>query len=423
MMPDNELTLAAPQDGRQVATRGNRTPATLPDPSVFDAPAENYFRANAATMSRRRRSRRRVRFLTMLLFVAAPTSAATIYLHDYAADQYVTEFRFSVRQAHPIRAESSSLASSLGGANPLLAALTDSETTVQYLKSRQVIDDMSATVDLDAIYSWPQKDFWARLDPAATSEERARYWRKIVDPDFDMTSGIVTVKVRAFRPEDSLRVATTVLGLSEKLVNELSSRSHNDAVGYAEAQASANEKRLKEAEAALVKFRNANAVMYPALQANADTAIQSHLRESLSDLRSTYNSLLAQKVMLDGPQMRTLKGRIAATEAELASVQGGMAATPAAPSPQGGNAAAIAANPSLASVLGGYSALEVEERISEKVYERSLTALQDARNEANQQGVYLNAFVRPSLPQESTYPIRWRILLETALGGFLAWCL
>jgi capsular polysaccharide transport system permease protein len=61
--------------------------------------------------------------------------------------------------------------------------------------------------------------------------------------------------------------------------------------------------------------------------------------------------------------------------------------------------------------------------LSAKVYERALMSLQDARNAASQQGVYLAAFVRPSLPQESMYPIRWRVMVETALLSFVGWCL
>jgi capsular polysaccharide transport system permease protein len=57
------------------------------------------------------------------------------------------------------------------------------------------------------------------------------------------------------------------------------------------------------------------------------------------------------------------------------------------------------------------------------VYERALYALQDAKNAAAQQSVYLDAFVRPALPQESVYPVRWRVVLETALSAFAAWCL
>jgi capsular polysaccharide transport system permease protein len=78
---------------------------------------------------------------------------------------------------------------------------------------------------------------------------------------------------------------------------------------------------------------------------------------------------------------------------------------------------------SLASVLSEYDIIHLDQQIAAKVYERALMVLQDARNTASQQGVYLAAFVRPGLPQESMYPIRWRVMLETALLSFVAWCL
>ena len=77
----------------------------------------------------------------------------------------------------------------------------------------------------------------------------------------------------------------------------------------------------------------------------------------------------------------------------------------------------------LIDVRGFNRVLEIDEQIAARVYERALDALQDARNAAAQQSIYLAAFVRPALPQDSTYPIRWRVMLETALISFAAWCL
>jgi capsular polysaccharide transport system permease protein len=111
--------------------------------------------------------------------------------------------------------------------------------------------------------------------------------------------------------------------------------------------------------------------------------------------------------------MRMLGNRIAAMETALREVHGRLAQT------NGGGAS----DAPLASVLSEYDVLHLDQDLSAKVYERALMSLQDARNAASQQGVYLAAFVRPSLPQESMYPIRWRVMVETALLSFVGWCL
>jgi capsular polysaccharide transport system permease protein len=364
----------------------------------------------------RRARRRRWRMASLLAAVLLPTALAGGYLYGYAADQYVTEFRFSVRHETPLRMDTttnSSLSAAIGGVAPL-GMITDSQIVIQYLKSRQVIDDIIASgVDLDAIYSRADADFLAHLRPHSSVEERQRYWRQMVDPFFDMTTGIVSVQVRAFSPSDAERVAATTLRLAEKLVNDMSSRAHGDVLAYATREVGQSEAKLKAAQDTIAMYRNRHAVLFPDMQATSDTSVEGKVREDLIEAKTTFNAQLAAGVFAEAPQMRMLGNRIAAMQKALQEVHGRLAQA----GPGGGPDA------SLASVLSEYDVLHLDQEIAAKVYERALMALQDARNAASQQGVYLAAFVRPGLPQESMYPIRWRLMLETALLSFVAWCL
>ena len=355
--------------------------------------------------------RRHRRMLSLLAAVLLPLAAAGAYLYGYAADQYVTEFRFTVRHQSPLRMDTtSSSASLLMGGGAALAVINDSQIVIQYLKSRQIIDDIAAAgVDLDAIYAGRDKDFFAHLRRGAPVEERLRDWRGMVDPFFDMSTGIVSVQVRAFRPEDARLVATSVLGLAEKLVNDISDRSHSDVLVYARQEAADSEAKLQAAQAALSVYRNRNSVLFPEMAATASTTTGNFVEQNLIQAKTSFNSQLAMGVSRDALQMRMLANRIIAMETELRGVTTRLTRSD-------GDA-------SLASVLSEYSVLKVSEEIAAKVYERALIALQEARNTANEQGVYLAAFVRPALPQDSIYPVRWRIMLETALVGFAAWCL
>ena len=383
---------------------------------------------DAAAPMQRTRRRRRMRLAGFLLCVAVPTALVGGYLFTYAADQYTSGFRFTVRQQQPLKSTPGGLGAAMAGGNPLLAVLANSEVVVQYLKSHQVVDDISRDVDLAAIYGKPADDWWSRLQPGSPAEKRLRYWNRVVDPFFDMTTGVVSVTVRAFSPQDAQRVAATALAASEHLVNTMSQRAHHDAVAYAEQQTAEAEARLRRAEASIAAYRNRNAVLFPQVQATASATFEGQLRSQLADARTTLSGLRSQGVH-DGAQTRILEGRISAMEGELASAQAemtrqspGQSSAPAGSTGTASGSPADAGSP-LASVLSGYNSLDFEERISEKIYERALNDLQDARNEADQQLVYLDAFVQPELPQESTYPIRWRVMLETALGGFVAWCL
>ncbi|HEX3576836.1 MAG TPA: hypothetical protein VHU42_19725 [Rhodopila sp.] len=355
-----------------------------------------------------RRRRRHWRLLSLLAAVLLPVAVVGVYLYGYADDQYVTEFRFSVRHQAPLRSDATT--TPVNGGGVALAVINDSQIVIQYLKSRQIIDDITATgVDLDAIYAADDKDFLAHLRRDAPVEERLRYWRRMVDPFFDMTTGIVSVEVRAFRPVDAQLVATRALGLAEKLINDINDRSHADALDYATREAAASEAKLQAAQVALAVYRNGHAVLFPEMEATSSTNVGGIVEQHLIEAKTAFNAQLAAGVSRDAMPMRLLGNRIAAMETLLQGVNGRLARP-------GGDA-------SLASVLSDYSVLKVSEDIAAKVYERALIALQEARNIANEQGVYLAAFVRPGLPQDTLYPVRWRILLETALIGFAAWCL
>jgi capsular polysaccharide transport system permease protein len=353
------------------------------------------------------------RLATLGLFVALPTTAAAGYLFFLSSDQYVSEFEFTVRQQHPLHTEGSGMAAALGGGNPMLAILADSEVVTHYLKSRQAVDDTSKRLDLDSIYGRPDADPLSRLEPGSPPERKLRYWQNVVDPFFDMTSGIVTVKVRAFTPDDARRVAEVTLAESERLVNDMATKAHSDAVSYAQAEVDRSEARLKKAEVDMAAYRNAHSVLYPAIEATAQTSLKGIIGESLSDTRARAQALSAEGVSANSPQLRMLRDRAAGLQAQVGLVQSGMARQDQ--SQQDGA--------TMASVLSGYRALEVEEELSTKSLEGSNKALADARNEANEQLVYLDAFVRPATPVESLYPVRWKILLETALGGLITWML
>jgi capsular polysaccharide transport system permease protein len=341
------------------------------------------------------------------------------YLYRYADDQYVTEFRFSVRHQAPLRVDpggSEGMASTLagGGAASMMTVMTDSQIVMQYLKSRQIVDDIIASgVDLDRIYAAEDEDILAHLRPKASVEERLRYWHRMVDPFFDMTTGVVSVEVRAFQPEDALLVANKALSLAEMLVNGMTERAHDDLLAYATREVDESGAKLQAIQGDIAAFRNKHAVLFPEMQATSASTVGGELEKTLIEAKTAYSTQMAQGASKDTMQMSILRNRIAAMESELRGVHGRLAQPEPA---QGGDT-------SLATVMSAYSVLQLEEQISAKVYERALIAQQDARNAASQQSVYLAAFVRPSLPQDSMYPVRWRIMLETALLSFAGWCL
>lgn len=374
--------------------------------------ADNVISAQWTSAPVGRRRNRGGRIIAGLAsFIILPAAVVGTYLYGYATDQYVSEFRFTVRQQSPSKAEASSLASAFGGGASMLATMIDSQVVVQYLKSRQAVDDISSKVAIEGVWSRPEADTWARLEPGAAVERKVRYWRNMVDPYFDMSSGVVTVKVKAFTAADAETVANAALAASELRVNQQSARSHEDAVHYSRGLANDAAARLKAAETALAVYRNQHQVLFPQMEAGTQAGVEGSLLRSLAEARARLQTLLSAGVT-ESTQVHILRGQISSMQLEVDRASSRLAR----PTQGGGTG-------SLASVASGADAAETEVKIAEKSYEHALSSYQDAENAANQQGVYLDAFVRPAEPQESGYPMRGRIMLETVALSLVGWFL
>jgi capsular polysaccharide transport system permease protein len=362
------------------------------------------------TAAAKKTRRLRIRLAIMVGSTFAPMMVAGLYAGFVATPQYRSEFSFVVRQQSPTGGAQSSIASMMGGGNPMLGMIEDSQAVVKYIRSYQILTDIDAAKLLPPIYSGPKIDWLARLPGRASSEMDRRYWRRVVSPSFDMTSGIITVDVRSFSPNDARSIAKKVLGASEGLVNRMSDQARKNALAYAEKSAEERKKKLLASEMQLAAYRNAHAIVFPQLTAGANTSVTSRLASELAQDRATVQALETQGQTPSSPQIRTLNARIGAIHAEIGHLGSNMTSAT-----DGEN------SKTLASVLTGYDDLKIKEGLDLKLYTSDMEALQSAMDRANQKQVYLESIVDPNLPQESTYPIAWIWACEAGIIGFMLW--
>src|SRR5262245_5055705 len=190
-------------------------------------------RAQAPLATRPRTMRKRVALGVFLLLVGLPTVLGAIYYGWFASDQYVTEIQFGVRSADAQRNDATQMFQGMAAASQIGL---QSNILVQYIKSREMVDAVDKKLDLRRIFSRSSADPLARLDPTTPVEGLVEYWRGKVEPYFDLTTGIVSVKVRAFTAEDSKAIASEVLTLSENLAEDLTKRARADYVRFAQDQ-------------------------------------------------------------------------------------------------------------------------------------------------------------------------------------------
>jgi capsular polysaccharide transport system permease protein len=317
-----------------------------------------------------RRRRAPVRLLSLVVVVLVPVTLAAVYYFLIAADQYIAEFRFALRTVEPARAEVGGLFQGSVAPSPIGV---DSYAVVQYLGSRDVIDELGKTVDLRGMFSRPEADWLARLQLPVSIEELVRYWKSQVDAFYDITNGTIVVRARAFTPEDALQLAQAVLASAERLA----------------------ERRLKSTLARLREFRDREGIIDPRKTADATQALAGRIRDEIVRT-DTELSTVKHYMRADAPSVRMLDARIQSLQAQLHSVESEVTDTEKSRSEV------------LSRVMGSYERLESERTFAEKAYQHALEALDRARMNADRQQVYLAGFVQPSLPEEALYPRRLR---------------
>ena len=159
--------------------------------------------------------------LRFLLLVVLPTAVAGLYFVVFAADRYVADAHFVVRKPNsPMRSAGPSLGSFDEG--PKAFGSDDSYAVRDYLLSRDamrmVIDKAGLRADLERAAHDP---LWAfpGLFNGSSDEQLYRLYKSLVSVDYETTTGVTTLRVQAFNPEDARRMARYLMTSGESLLN------------------------------------------------------------------------------------------------------------------------------------------------------------------------------------------------------------
>lgn len=349
------------------------------------------------------------------IVVLLPLCLLGMYFLFLATPQYFAEFRFSVTEVTPSAGPlgggasggttASAVASAMGSHGAAIGGgSAQNFVVIDYLKSRQVIDELSQTVDVREIYSRPEIDWPNRFDRSRSTEHLVRYWNKMVWANYDPLTGLASVEIKAFRPDDALTIANQLVTLSETLVNKIAKRAEEDAVKFAEQEVVRAKASLDKARAAMAEFREKEGVIDPIPSVvSGNTQLIGTLRGSVSQLEADYDTIRRQNLSETAPSVLALKSRVQAAREQLASVEREVSG-----SRSGRNV--------LAGVVARFEALDMDRQYAQAILLTSLQSLDRARANAAAQHLYLTPYVRPALPESAGGP---RVLLSMMLGAFV----
>ncbi|MBV8848041.1 MAG: hypothetical protein JOZ16_00465 [Methylobacteriaceae bacterium] len=332
-----------------------------------------------------------------------PMLVVGIYYGLIASDQYASEARFSLRSGEP------GIADMLGGLTGGSGSqqTQDSEIIVEYARSRTILQSLQTEIDVKQIFSRDDIDYFSRFKKDKPIESLVRYWRKRVDAHYEKTSGIITLEVRAFTPQDSLLLTEKIIDRCEKLVNDLSQRSRRDALTQSEQELHRAETQLKAATADMREAQNSQGVLDATVEAEALGKVITLLR---MDLAKAQQQIAGQgnSVSPDAPQVRVLNSRVQILEDQIAKYTAQIA-----DKNQGGE--------SLADRKRALDLRQTDLTVAMQRYVMASIAFENARLDLETQKVYLVPFVQPMLATRATYPKRlwyWFLICGPALAAW-----
>ncbi|MFT8245125.1 capsule biosynthesis protein [Roseomonas sp. BN140053] len=327
-----------------------------------------------------------------LLVVALPTAIAAAYLIGVAAPQYESESRFLIRTRSG--AAPSGNGGALGdmlGAAGFKPSQEDAMAVRDFLESRDALRGIQGSVNPVEIWRRPEADIVARLwDENPSTEKLLKYFRRMVDINHDAGSGVLTLRVRAFRPEDAHTLSEALLTQSEQLVNSMGERARESALNVARQEVERAEQRVIASRESLTDFRVRERAVDPTSEAAASLATVARLEGALLEARAELTEKSAY-LRPDNPALRTVQNRVNALEqqarTERARITGGAAGQQALPQQ-----------------LAGYERLMLEREFADKQLASATASQEMARVDAQRQQLFITRIVQPNVAESAEYP-------------------
>jgi capsular polysaccharide transport system permease protein len=341
--------------------------------------------------------------------VGLPTLIAGVYFFAIASDLYSSEVKFIVRG--PPKAPVTAISAMLSSAGS--AVSEDTFSVHEYVMSRDAVRRLEREVDLRGLFSRPEGDlitrfpgiwFWRKDFEALYST-----YKRFVSVEAESTSGVSTLLVKAYRPEDAQRMARALLEFSEQLVNQLNERARQDSVGTFQREVDATEQKIGRLQTELTAYRIQQKMLDPKSAAIGPLELLGQMVAQQTNARAQLAELL--KNSPNSPQIPLMQTRIGSLDKLIIEQRGKITGD----------------NNSVATALTEYERLDVQKLLAEKTLASALASLEQAKLEAQRQQLYLETIAQPHLADYPLYPKRamafGTVVVSCLLAYGIAWLL
>lgn len=381
-----------------VSAAGSAPAIVLPPGKRPEPPRPSW----APASSSRLRKRHVAMIGSFLAVVVLPFLLCCWYMVFRAQDQYASTLGFSVQRENMESAISlmSGLSSFTGSASP------DTDIIYRYIYSQSLVSEIDADLDLRAIWNKAEGDFYFSIGDDSTIEDLVDYWGDMVKVNYDNTSKLIEVRVRAFTPEDAQAITQRIFDKSTEMINRLNEAALTDAVRFTEGELQKWRENLITARQAMTAFRNEYQMVDPAADAAAQMTLVSSLEQSAAQTRIELD-LLKETTHATDPRVAPLQRRIQVTEEQIRLERAKL-----------GVGTSQGSGTVMADIFADYERLRVDQEFAEASYHSARAAYEVALAEAQRQSRFLAAHIMPTLAESSRDPNR-PVVLGVAGGGLL----
>jgi capsular polysaccharide transport system permease protein len=337
-------------------------------------------------IARRRKKKVALLFARLFVFVGLPTLVAAWYFNMIATPMYSTKAEFQIQQADP------PAASGMGGllSGTSFATSQDSIAVQGYLQSKDAMIRLEGDIGFRSFFMGEGIDPIQRLEDDTSQEKAYKQYKKNVLISYDPTEGLIRMEVVAPDPQLSAQWSNQLIAYAEEQVDQLTQRLREDTMKGARENYIAAEQAAIDAQRRVIDLQEKFKVLSSEVEVGLLTAQIGALETQLTQEKLS----LAQMESNETPnqaRMEPVKRRIATLEEEIAVLRGRLTE-----GQEGGE--------SLARIQGELLVAQADVQTRQMILATSLQAMENSRIEANRQVRYLSLSVRPTPPDEPSYP-------------------
>ncbi|TMJ61657.1 MAG: capsule biosynthesis protein [Alphaproteobacteria bacterium] len=340
--------------------------------------------------------------------VGLPTLLAGVYFFAIASDLYSSEVKFIVRG--PNKVPTSAISAMLSASS---AVSEDAYAVHEYVMSRDAVRRLEREVDLRGLLSRPEGDLITRFPGLWfwRKDFESLYWsyKRFVSVEADSLSGVTTLLIKGYRPEDAQRMARALLEFSEQLVNQLNERARQDSIGAFQREVDRIEQQIAKIQTELTAYRIRQKMLDPKSAAIGPLELLSQMIGQQTNARAQLAELV--KNSPNSPQIPLMQTRIASLDKLIAEERGKITGD----------------NNSVVTALTEYERLDVQKLLAEKTLVAVRASLEQAKLEAQRQQLYIETIAQPNLADYPLYPKRavsfGTVVVSCLLAYGIAWLL